>query len=55
MRGLVEHFKLTLALNFRNRQALIYGYLVPFFFLIAFGSLYRNMTPPHCLGSSGNC
>ena len=36
MRGILEHFKLTLALNFKNRQALIYGYMVPFFFLIAF-------------------
>src|SRR4051812_7458550 len=46
MRGLLEHFKLTLLLNFRSRQALIYGYLVPVFFLIAFGSIFRSGNPP---------
>src|ERR1044072_8351280 len=52
MIGLIAHFRLTLLLNFKNRQALIYGYMVPFFFLIASGSLYRNMTPP-LLGQLG--
>ncbi len=46
MRGLIEHLKLTLLLNFRSRQALIYGYLVPIFFLIAFGSIFRSSSPP---------
>src|SRR3954470_10343458 len=45
MRGLFEHFKLTLLLNFKSRQALIYGYLVPVFFLIAFGSIFRHGDP----------
>jgi ABC-2 type transport system permease protein len=46
LRGLIEHLKLTLLLNFRSRQALIYGYLVPILFLIAFGSIFRSSTPP---------
>jgi ABC-2 type transport system permease protein len=44
--GLVRHFLLTLQLNFRNKQALAYGYLVPVFFLLAFGSIFRGDTPP---------
>ena len=43
--GLLRHFLLTLHLNFRSRQALVYGYLVPVFFLLAFGSVFRNDTP----------
>src|SRR3982750_1429712 len=46
MRGLIQHFKLPLLLNCRSRQALIYGYLVPVFFLIAFGSIFRGSQPP---------
>jgi len=46
MRGLWEHFKLTLLLNLRSRQALVYGYLVPVFFLVAFGSIFRGENPP---------
>ncbi|HVT80135.1 MAG TPA: ABC transporter permease [Phycisphaerae bacterium] len=45
MRGLWQHFRLTLMLNWRSRQALIYGYLVPVFFLIAFGSIFRSGKP----------
>ena len=44
--GISRHFLLTLRLNFRSRQALIYGYLVPVFFLLAFGSVFRADTPP---------
>ena len=46
MRGFFTHFLLTLRLNFRSRQALVYGYLVPIFFLIAFGAIFRSGTPP---------
>jgi ABC-2 type transport system permease protein len=46
IRGLLGHFRLTLQLNFRSKQALIYGYLVPVFFLLAFGSVFRADTPP---------
>ena len=44
--GLFRHFLLTLQLNFRSTQALVYGYLVPVFFLLAFGSVFRADTPP---------
>src|SRR3984957_19716144 len=46
MRGLIQHFRLILRLNFRARQALVYGYLVPIFFLLAFGSVFRSSVPP---------
>ncbi len=51
-RGLRRHLWLTLRLNFRSRQPLIYGYLVPVCFLLAFGSVFRSGTPPlrHELG-----
>ncbi|HXQ80604.1 MAG TPA: ABC transporter permease [Opitutaceae bacterium] len=45
-RGLVRHFSLTLRLNFRSRQAILYGYLVPVLFLVAFGGIFRGDTPP---------
>lgn len=44
--GLMQHLALTLRLNFRSKQALIYGYFVPIFFLLAFGSVFRADTPP---------
>ena len=43
--GLRQHFLLSLRLNFRSKQALVYGYLVPVFFLLAFGSVFRSDTP----------
>jgi len=46
MRGILAHLLLTLRLNFRARQALVYGYLVPIFFLIAFGSVFHSSVPP---------
>ncbi|HTL67968.1 MAG TPA: ABC transporter permease [Lacunisphaera sp.] len=46
LRGLFGHAWLTLRLNFRSLQALSYGYLVPVFFLLAFGSVFRSDTPP---------
>lgn len=44
-RGFLYHLQLTLRLNFKSRQALVYGYLVPFFFLIAFGTVFRSGRP----------
>jgi len=41
----VRHFLLTLRLNFRSRQAIVYGYLVPVLFLLAFGGIFRGDTP----------
>jgi ABC-2 type transport system permease protein len=37
MRGFWNHFRTTLILNSRNPQALIMGYAIPVFFLVAFG------------------
>lgn len=45
MAGLLQHFLISLRMNFRNPQALIMGYLVPLFFLIAFRALYATMPP----------
>lgn len=45
LRALLGHFLLTLQLNLRSKQAIIYGYFVPFFFLIAFGSVFHGETP----------
>jgi ABC-2 type transport system permease protein len=44
-RGLWRHFLLTLDLNFRSRQAIVYGYAVPLLFLVAFGSVFRFEVP----------
>jgi ABC-2 type transport system permease protein len=40
---------LSLKLNFRNRMAILYGYLFPLVFLIAFWALYRNDPVPLAL------
>ncbi|HSV16024.1 MAG TPA: ABC transporter permease [Tepidisphaeraceae bacterium] len=44
--GLWQHFRLTLRLNLRSPRALVYGYIVPIFFLLAFGSVFRSGVPP---------
>jgi len=46
LNGWIRHFLLTIYLNFHNPQAIVYGYLVPVFFLVAFGSVFRADTPP---------
>ncbi|HLK68452.1 MAG TPA: ABC transporter permease [Bryobacteraceae bacterium] len=46
LNGWIRHLLLTIALNFANPQAIVYGYLVPVFFLVAFGSLFRTDSPP---------
>jgi hypothetical protein len=46
MNGLLHHLLLTLKLNFRSKQAIVYGYVVPIFFLFAFGSVFRSGNPP---------
>lgn len=38
---MVQHFQISLRLYFRNTMALIYGYLFPTIFLVAFWVLYR--------------
>src|SRR5688572_12048545 len=44
MRGFLAHFWITLKLNFRNPQAVVFGYVVPVFFLIAYGSVFSRMS-----------
>src|ERR1043165_4695175 len=39
----------SLKLNFRNRMAILYGYLFPLIFLIAFWAVYRNDPVPLAL------
>src|ERR1700710_3089154 len=46
MNGLLQHLLLTLRLNFRSKQAIVYGYVVPIFFLLAYGSLFQSTKPP---------
>jgi ABC-type transport system involved in cytochrome c biogenesis permease component len=46
MNAIRAHLAATLRLHFRNRMALIYGYLFPVIFLIAFWVLYRYERVP---------
>lgn len=46
LRGYLYHLQLTLRLNFAAKQALVYGYVVPVFFLVAFGTVFRAGSPP---------
>ncbi|MBL9208222.1 MAG: ABC transporter permease, partial [Opitutaceae bacterium] len=46
MRAWREHLVTSLRLHFRNRMALIYGYLFPLIFLVAFWVLYRHENVP---------
>jgi ABC-2 type transport system permease protein len=41
-----QHTAISLRLHFRNRMALIYGYLFPLIFLVAFWVLYRHEQVP---------
>jgi ABC-2 type transport system permease protein len=43
--GVWTHFLLVLELSFRSKQAIVYGYLVPVLFLVAFGAVFRAETP----------
>src|SRR6185436_8867635 len=42
--GFWHHLLISLKLNFRNPQAIVMGYIVPIFFLLAFGSIFNNKT-----------
>ncbi len=46
MSALTEHLRLSLRLHFRNKMALLYGYLFPLIFLVAFWVLYRHEKVP---------
>lgn len=49
MSRLIALTGLSLKLNFRNRMAILYGYLFPLIFLVAFWALYRNDPVPLAL------
>ena len=55
--GLFRFFLLSLELNCRSKQAIVYGYLVPVLFLVAFGSVFRAATPALLgdMGGDGVC
>jgi ABC-type transport system involved in cytochrome c biogenesis permease component len=42
----LEHLRVSLRLHFRNKLALLYGYLFPLIFLVAFWVLYRHERVP---------
>lgn len=46
MTGFMRHLLVSLKLNFRNPMAMIYGYLFPLLFLLAFWAIYRHERPP---------
>ena len=46
MNGFLEQLRVSLVLHFRNRMALLYGYLFPTIFLVAFWVLYRHERVP---------
>jgi len=46
MSALWSHLRVSLRLHFRNRMALLYGYLFPLIFLVAFWVLYRHEKVP---------
>lgn len=46
MSAALHYAWLTVALNFRNRMALVYGYLFPLVFLLAFAVIYRHDPVP---------
>jgi hypothetical protein len=45
-KGLWQHFRFSLLLNFRSVRPILYGYLVPVVFLVGFGSVFRAGDPP---------
>jgi hypothetical protein len=49
MSALLHLTSVSLKLNFRNRMAILYGYLFPLIFLIAFWAIYRNDPVPLAL------
>ena len=46
MNALFAHLGVSLRLHFRNKMALLYGYLFPLIFLVAFWVLYRHEKIP---------
>lgn len=53
MNGLLHHMLLTLRLNFRSKQALIYGFVFPIGFLFAFWGIYYHKENPPLINEMG--
>jgi len=49
MNALLHLIGVSLKLNFRNRMAILYGYLFPLLFLVGFWAIYRNDPVPLAL------
>jgi ABC-type polysaccharide/polyol phosphate export permease len=49
MTALLHLIAVSLKLNFRNRMAILYGYLFPLLFLVGFWAIYRNDPVPLAL------
>ena len=49
MNALLHLIAVSLKLNFRNRMAILYGYLFPLLFLVGFWTVYRNDPVPLAL------
>ena len=49
MNALLHLTAVSLTLNFRNRMAILYGYLFPLLFLVGFWAVYRNDPVPLAL------
>jgi ABC-type polysaccharide/polyol phosphate export permease len=49
MNALLHLIAVSLKLNFRNRMAILYGYLFPLLFLVGFWAIYRNDSVPLAL------
>lgn len=45
MRGMWQHFLITLQLNYQSWKSLAYGYLMPVLFLVGFGSVFQSGNP----------
>jgi ABC-type multidrug transport system permease subunit len=46
LRGYLYHLQLALRLNFASKQAIVYGFAVPLFFVVAFGAVFRSGASP---------
>src|SRR6187549_2737503 len=46
MTAFVQQLRISLTLHYRNRMALIYSYLFPLIFLLAYWVLYRHESVP---------
>src|SRR5438105_9482224 len=53
MKGALHHMLLTLRLNFRSKQALVYGFVFPIGFLLAFWGIYYHKENPPLLSEMG--